>query len=73
MSDWTINDQDRELFARELESFVPPEIFDAHAHWYRAEDFAGQSAPQLVQSGPTIAGSAAFDVSIADLIPGRTI
>lgn len=73
MSDWTINDRDRELFARELESFVPHEIFDAHAHWYRAEDFAGQSAPQLVQSGPAIAGSAAFDASMADLIPGRTI
>lgn len=25
---------DRELFERELKQFVPPDSFDAHAHWY---------------------------------------
>lgn len=25
---------DRELFDRELRNFVPPDAFDAHAHWY---------------------------------------
>ncbi len=73
MSDWTFTEQDHELFARDLDSFVPPEIFDAHGHWYRAKDFAPGTAPGLVQTGPAIAGSAAFDASMADLLPGRKI
>lgn len=32
--------QDRELFARELKSFIPGEVFDAHAHWYDLRIFA---------------------------------
>jgi glutamate-1-semialdehyde 2,1-aminomutase len=73
MSDWTFNAQDRELFDRELNSFIPPVIFDAHAHWYRVADFAQGTAPALVQSGPAVAGSAAFDASMAELIPDRKI
>ena len=71
MPDWMVTDRDRELFDRELDSFVPPTIFDAHAHWYRADHFPSEAMPGLVKSGPAIAGSVAFDVAIQQLIPGR--
>jgi glutamate-1-semialdehyde 2,1-aminomutase len=73
MRDWIVGPQDRELFERELESFVPPRIFDAHSHWYRADHFADDSAPPLVKGGPAVAGHMAFDAAFAELLPGRTI
>ncbi|MHC4875909.1 MAG: aminotransferase class III-fold pyridoxal phosphate-dependent enzyme [Planctomycetota bacterium] len=33
-SRWSIGPEDLELFQRRLSSFVPPDAFDAHAHWY---------------------------------------
>ncbi len=71
MNDWIVTDADRELFDRELESFVPSTIFDAHGHWYRAEHFAADATPALVQSGPAVAGSDAFDAAMRQLIPNR--
>jgi glutamate-1-semialdehyde 2,1-aminomutase len=71
MKDWLVTDTDRELFARELDSFVPPTIFDAHAHWYRADQFPADTMPGLVKSGPAVAGSAVFDREIERLIPDR--
>jgi glutamate-1-semialdehyde 2,1-aminomutase len=73
MKDWIVTDRDRELFARELDSFVPATIFDAHAHWYRADHFPADCAPPLVQAGPPLAGSAAFDDAIHQFIPNRRI
>lgn len=73
MRDWIVSPRDQELFARELDSFVPPRIFDAHSHWYRVDHFAGDSAPPLAKSGPPVAGSAAFDEAFAPLLPGRQI
>src|SRR4051794_33079491 len=29
-----VTPRDRELFERHLASFVPPDAFDVHAHWY---------------------------------------
>ena len=71
MKDWIVTDRDRELFDRELDSFVPPQVFDAHAHWYRADHFPPDSMPALVRSGPAVAGSQAFDEAIGALIPNR--
>ena len=71
MKDWIVTDWDRELFDRELESFVPDTLFDAHAHWYRVDHFAGDSAPGLVKSGPAIVGSDVFDGEMTQLIPRR--
>ena len=52
--DWIVTDADRELFDRELESFVPPMIFDAHAHWYRADHFppAAYAAARSIRVRP---------------------
>ena len=33
-SNWSITSEDLELFNRRLADFVPPDSFDAHAHWY---------------------------------------
>lgn len=71
MKDWTVTDWDRELFDRELNSFVPSKIFDAHAHWYCADHFGRGSVPALVAAGPPIAGSAEFDKQMEPLIPNR--
>lgn len=71
MKDWQITDFDRELFHRELDRFVPPRLFDAHAHWYRADQFLADSVPELVKSGPAVAGSVAFDQHMDQIIPDR--
>ncbi|MCA9215860.1 MAG: amidohydrolase family protein, partial [Planctomycetales bacterium] len=33
-SRWAIGPEDLEVFDRRLRDFVPPDAFDAHAHWY---------------------------------------
>ncbi|AMV20863.1 amidohydrolase family protein [Planctomyces sp. SH-PL14] len=71
MTDWTLTDFDRELFQRELNSFVPPVLFDAHAHWYRADHFPPEARPGLVASGPPVAGGEAFDREMEKITPGR--
>jgi glutamate-1-semialdehyde 2,1-aminomutase len=69
--DWEIADADRELFARELESFVPDRIFDAHAHLYARAHFPQTGAPHLVATGPAVAGFDRFRQCMEELIPGR--
>lgn len=71
MTDWTLTDFDRELFQRELDSFVPPVLFDAHAHWYRADHFPPDARPGLVGSGPPVAGGETFDREMEKITPGR--
>lgn len=71
MQDWIATEQDRELFDRELNSYVPEKIFDAHAHWYRADHFPADSVPALVKSGPPVAGSDEFDRQMELITPGR--
>ncbi|NBR04975.1 MAG: hypothetical protein EBT92_04305 [Planctomycetes bacterium] len=71
MNNWEFTDFDAELFHRELDSFIPDIIFDAHAHWYRADHFNPESIPALVKAGPPIAGGAAFDHAIEQITPRR--
>lgn len=73
MHDWTVTDADRELFARELASFVPPRIFDAHAHLYDTAHFAADKVPALCQAGPKQTGIRAYLDAIGELTPNRTI
>ena len=37
---WVVKYADRELFDRKLRSFVPPDIFDVHAHLYDCRHLA---------------------------------
>jgi len=66
----SLSESDRELFYRELDSFVPPRVFDAHVHLYRADFFSG-IAPELVRHFPRM-GMAEFQAMIAEITPGRT-
>ncbi len=64
-----MTESDREFFARELDSFVPDRIFDAHAHLYRAAFFTGD-APALVRQFPEL-GWEAYQQMMQELTPGR--
>ncbi|MBK9166046.1 MAG: amidohydrolase family protein [Bryobacterales bacterium] len=65
-----VRDEDREFFARELNAFVPPRVFDAHIHLYRVADFRG-AVPTLAAAGPPVAGWAAYEAAMEELTPGR--
>ena len=52
---WELRDYDQEFFRRELESFVPPEIFDSHAHLYKVHHFGGR-----LKHGPAEVGLQVF-------------
>jgi len=67
---WKISSADRELFHRELDSFLPHRIFDAHAHFYRRRDFRGV-VPALVLEGPEQVGLAEFLDWSRRMTPGR--
>ncbi len=73
MQNWCLTDPDRELFQRELHSFVPDEVFDAHVHWYQKTDFVPGTAPDMVDQGPDVAGLAAFTSAMQELLPGRQV
>ena len=64
-----LNESDRELFDRELDSFVPSRIFDAHCHLYRASFFSSK-IPELVTRFPEM-GLSEFLRIIEDITPGR--
>jgi glutamate-1-semialdehyde 2,1-aminomutase len=72
MTDWQVTDRDQELWDRELESFVPPRIFDAHVHLYEVSQFQGQP-PALCAKGPPSSGWVVFQQHIGALMPGREI
>ena len=66
---WDVLDYDREIFARELDTFVPDRIFDAHAHLYR-KSFFSVEPPLMVQRGPDVSLDV-FSRFIEGLTPGR--
>lgn len=70
--DWQLLDHDREIFDRELASFVPPRVFDSHLHLYELSHFSGP-APELCAKGPSRVGWAEFQTRIADILPGREV
>ena len=71
MKDWIITDYDRDLFERELQSFVPTRVFDAHVHLYLRDHFPPDDVPELFRGGPARIGAEEFTHDIAQLIPGR--
>ena len=58
---------DRDFFRRELESFVPDQVFDAHTHLWK-QDWINWSVPGLCQD----CGYAEYQAGMQDLHPGRT-
>lgn len=71
MENWLLNDADRELFDRELADFIPPRVFDAHAHWYSTANFPLGKVPPLLLQGPERTGADAYRKSLDDQMPGR--
>ena len=61
-SDWPVLDCDREFYERELRSFVPGRVFDAHCHLYRRSHFR-DGLPAFAARGPE-ADMATFQRSI---------
>lgn len=69
---WELRDADREVFARELDDFVPPRVFDAHAHLYRAH-FWSRPAPPWVQVGPPEVTLEVYREHMQWILPGREV
>jgi predicted TIM-barrel fold metal-dependent hydrolase len=67
---WELRDYDQEFFARQLDSFVPQRVFDAHAHLYRIEHW---NYPHVVGAGPAVVDLATFQDQIRWLMPGREV
>ena len=67
---WELREYDREFFARELEAFVPPRVFDAHAHLYRIEHW---SDGRMLSAGPAVADLATYRAQHEWLMPGREV
>jgi predicted TIM-barrel fold metal-dependent hydrolase len=65
-----VRDADREFFERELASFVPDRIFDAHCHLLPPEGAAGARLPAGI---PTAVGLAEYRALIDCLHPGRPV
>jgi hypothetical protein len=69
-SNWEPLEQDREIFERELNTFIPNRIFDAQAHLY-CKRFFGAVPTGLIESGPD-ADLETFFRCIDWITPGRT-
>ena len=63
---YTATDVDREFFDREINSFLPDRIFDAHTHCWR-QDFM----PWSIKGGPDSVGWPEYVRAMEDLHPGR--
>ena len=69
---WQYVNLDRSLFENELESFVPPRIFDAHAHLYEIQQFNG-TPPPILAGGPVSVGWKVYEHYIAQILPRRRV
>lgn len=68
MATWELRDYDREFFDKELNTFVPDRVFDAHAHLYRSFDWGSSHA---TDHGPSVVTMREFQRQIEWLTPGR--
>ena len=73
MQDWLVTDYDREIIEREVDSFVPPRVFDAHAHLYAQKHFHPDDDKGFLAAGPEVAGVDQYDAMIDEIMPGRSV
>ncbi|MBM3804856.1 MAG: hypothetical protein FJW26_21415 [Acidimicrobiia bacterium] len=66
---WALRDEDREFYERELASFVPDRIYDAHTHLWHAEHSSWTANPAI----PPTVGLDEYRKLIDDLHPGRRV
>jgi len=69
VSHWPTAAADHSFFARELDSFLPQRVFDAHCHLYCNSDFA--AVPGLAANGPDVVDWACFRDHMEAIAPGR--
>ena len=67
---WELRDYDREFFARELDTFVPPKVFDAHAHLYHVRHWG---SAHITSAGPECVTLEEFRKQMDWLLPGREV
>lgn len=67
---WPVLDHDHEFFRKEIDSFLPERLFDAHNHLYRVCDFGG-TVPSLPASGPGVVGWQVYLEKMREILPGR--
>ena len=65
---WEPTDADRELFQRELDSFVPDRIYDVHAHLYELWQW---KKPTILEGGPEKLPLERYQEEIQWITPGR--
>lgn len=71
MLTWELRQSDEEFFARELNSFVPEFLFDAHAHLY---ELSHTSIPRsLLEKGPHRVTLEEYRRQMEWLTPGRRV
>ena len=58
-----ITDADRELFDSKIGDFVPPDAFDAHAHWYDLRHLLDVAA----EASPVARPDVGYDVMLASM------
>ena len=67
---WGVRDCDREFFERELSSFLPDKLFDAHAHLYRKSDWG---RPTPMDAGPDPVTLEEYRRQMEWITPGRRV
>ena len=72
MTTWGPQEQDRDFFDRELRSFVPDRVYDAHAHLWRASDWEGR-APEMVKVAPQEVTLETYRECMGWILPGREV
>lgn len=68
---WPVLAHDHEFFLREIDSFLPKRLFDAHNHLYRCSDFQG-AVPPLAASGPAVVDWPLYLAKMQEILVGRT-
>ena len=61
---------DKEFIERELTSFLPDKIFDAHAHLFHHDHYGADALPQIYANAPPRLGSDAYRELIEMIHPG---
>ncbi|MEQ9407644.1 MAG: aminotransferase class III-fold pyridoxal phosphate-dependent enzyme [Fuerstiella sp.] len=65
-----VGDYDLDLWNRHLKNFVPPDVFDAHAHLWRVADL-GIPTPGLAAAGPAVVTRAVYNERLSMWMPDR--
>jgi len=69
---WGFSERDHQFFERELQSFVPDRIYDAHMHLGRRSDYSPLHS-DLVANTPEVMDMKTYRSDMSWLMPGRSL